>query len=67
MKSDVNGVSQCLNGKEQYEMFTSRIGGRPKKMVQYDYRTESGDFFSTIAPSLKACRDRRDLWLSNQK
>lgn len=36
-------------------------------MYQYDYRTESGDLFATVAPTLKACREERDIWLSLQQ
>lgn len=30
----------------------------------YDYRTQEGDLFSVVAPTLKECRQKRDEWLS---
>lgn len=29
----------------------------------YDYRATNGDLFSTVAPTLRECRHRRDEWL----
>lgn len=59
MKADKNGCSTCQPGKEQYESFTVR----GKKYVQYDYRTETGELFATVAPTLDKCREKRDQWL----
>lgn len=51
------------NGQEQHEKFK-----RGKKIfVQYDYRHTNGELFSTVAPSLKACRARKDAWLERSK
>lgn len=61
MKTDISGVSQCLNGHENYEYFRTRFG----KMIQYDYRTESGKLFSCVAKSLEQARKKRDAWLQS--
>lgn len=58
-----NGCSTCQPGKEQYESFTHR----GKKYVQYDYRTESGELFACVKPTLEECRQKRDLWLEESK
>lgn len=63
MRTDNNGCSTCANGTEQYETFTARIGRKTIKRVQYDYRTENGELFSCVAPTLDAARERRDNWL----
>ena len=63
MKSDIQGCSTCPIGGEQYEEFDSGRGRR----VQYDYRTEAGKLFSTIAPDLETARRRRDAWLALQR
>lgn len=63
MKTDKNGCSTCQPGKEQYETFTMQ----GKKYVQYDYRTESGELFACVKPTLAECRQKRDLWLEESK
>lgn len=53
------------NGEEQYESFE-----RPymrKTYVQYDYRDTDGELFSTVKPTLDACRAARDEWLKNKE
>ena len=62
-----NGCRVCQPGKENYCTYTVKIKGKPKRMYQYDYRTESGDLFATVAPTLKACREERDIWLSSRQ
>lgn len=62
-----NGYSVCDPGKENYCTFTVKIKGKSKKMYQYDYRTESGDLFAYCAPSLEACREKRDIWLRSRQ
>lgn len=47
------------NGREQYERFTRR----KKQMVQYDYRSNDGELYSTIKPNLALCHIDRDYWL----
>lgn len=49
-------------GQEQHESYYSHA--HRKNLVQYDYRHTDGSLFSTVAPSLKACRARRDNWLT---
>ena len=56
MKTDVNGVSQCQKGCENYETFTHRR----KKFYQYDYRAEDGELFTCVKPTLSECRKARD-------
>lgn len=35
--------------------------------VRLPYRTESGELFACCAPTLEACRERRDKWLSSRQ
>lgn len=65
MKSDVNGCSTCPKGAENYESYTQRIRRKSIRMIQYDYRHTDGELFSTCAPSLETCRQRRNEWLKN--
>jgi hypothetical protein len=60
MRTDISGTSTCQAGKENYEYFTD---SRKRSMVQYDYRHEDGELFSTVAPTLPECRGRRDQWI----
>jgi len=62
MKSDINGCSTCVPGEERYERFYSPTLRAYR--VQYDYRTPDGELFSCIAPTLEACRQRRERWLA---
>lgn len=55
------------NGEEQYERFERRIGRKRKAFVQYDYRDTDGELFSTVKPTLVACRQARDEWLKNRE
>ena len=64
MKSDINGCSTCLAGREQYEHYTHKIGRKVYHLVQYDYRHEDGELFSCVATSLEEARGRRDNWLN---
>lgn len=64
MRSDKGGCSTCQPGHEQHEEFTTVSG---KTRVQYDYRTEDGILFSTIAKSLDAARQQRNRWLAEQE
>ena len=63
----INGVSTCTAlGTEKYEKYYS--GRRPRKaMIQYDYRHTDGELFSTVAPTLEQCREKRNLWLNNKE
>lgn len=62
-----NGISVCPAGEEKYVYFnvTPRLRNKGKH-CQYDYRTPDGRLFSTIAPTLEKCREKRDQWLSSQ-
>jgi len=51
-------------GQEQYEVFASRV--TRKKCCQYDYRTSTGELFSTVAPTLESARNKRDKWLESK-
>jgi hypothetical protein len=54
-----------IPGEEQYETYTCSWSARTPR-VQYDYRAEDGELFSCVAPTVHACRCRRDLWLSRR-
>jgi len=59
-----NGVSTCKAGQENYVYFNLTPRPRRKsRYCQYDYRTHDGQLFSTVAPTLEKCREKRDLWL----
>lgn len=55
MKTDINGVSQCQKGCENYERFTHRR----KTFYQYEYRAEDGELFTCVKPTLSECRKAR--------
>ena len=61
--NDERGCSVCQPGKENYTTYR----GKRVRMYQYDYRTESGELFACCAPTLEACRERRDKWLSSRQ
>lgn len=60
MESDINGLSTCKPGQEQYEAYCDSRG---RQLVQYDYRRIDGELFSTVAKSLEGARNKRDNWL----
>ena len=62
-----NGISTTLAGQEQYETFNLRQRGKIVSRVMYDYRTDDGELFSVVAPTLKECRQRRDEWLTKKR
>ena len=62
-EANVNGCSVCQPGKENYTTYNTRLKGKRVRMYQYNYRTESGELFACCAPTLEACRERRDKWL----
>ena len=62
-----NGCSVCQPGKENYCTYNTRLRGKRVRMYQYDYRTDSGELFACCAPTLEACRERRDKWLSSRQ
>jgi hypothetical protein len=53
------------NGQEQHEAFNSRA--TRKKAVQYDYRHIDGELFSCVKPTLDACRQARESWISKKE
>lgn len=61
-----NGISTTQAGQEQYETFYSAHKGRKVSRVMYDYRTQDGDLFSVVAPTLRECRQKRDEWLTKR-
>jgi hypothetical protein len=64
----INGASTTKKpGQEQYETFTSKIGGKTKKYCQYDYRNADGELFSCVKPTLEACRAARDAWVGARR
>lgn len=58
-----NGCSLCQPGKENYTTYNTKLKGKKVRMYQYDYRTESGELFACVAPTLDECRKKRDEWL----
>lgn len=61
-----HGISTTQAGQEQYETFYSSHRGKKISRVIYDYRTQEGDLFSVVAPTLKECRQKRDEWLAKR-
>lgn len=57
-----NGISVCPTGEEKYTTF---IAGAFRGTIyyQYDYRHTDNELFSTVAPTLEKCREKRDNWL----
>jgi hypothetical protein len=71
MKSTINsinhnGISVCEKGEENYTTF-SPVHRPYKLFYQYDYRREDGKLFSTVAPTLEQCREKRDKWVKENK
>lgn len=66
-KMTVDGISVCPRGEERYEYFTMTLARRRHKLLcQYDYRTEDGELFTCVAPTLEECRRRREEWLNKK-
>ena len=61
--NDNRGCSTCEAGKENYQRYKAC---NKKMYYQYDYRTALCELFSCVAPSLEACRAKRDKWLQMQ-
>jgi hypothetical protein len=58
-----NGCSVCRAGEENYTTF--RPAHRPNTVFyQYDYRDKNNNLFSTVAPTLEQCREKRDKWVN---
>lgn len=64
-----NGVSTCTElGQEKYVYFNLMPRLRRKgRYCQFDYRHTDGQLFSTCAPTLEKCRERRDEWLKQKE
>jgi hypothetical protein len=60
-----NGCSVCMAGEENYTTFCP-IHRSKTVFYQYDYRHTDNELFSTVAPTLEACREKRDKWLLSQ-
>lgn len=59
-----NGISICPAEEERYVYFNLTPRPRRKsRYCQYDYRHANEQLFSTVAPTLEKCREKRDLWL----
>lgn len=65
MNSDYNGTARIKTGEEHYEEFNHPYR-QGRTLVQYDYRSIDEELFSTVAPTLTICRERRDAWLNKQ-
>ncbi|MBO5054622.1 MAG: DUF3873 family protein [Muribaculaceae bacterium] len=63
----INGVSTTQRGQEQYETFYSAHRSKRISRIMYVFRTEDGELFSTVAPTLAECRKKRDEWLKSRK
>lgn len=61
-----NGCSVCAAGCENYTTFTTRLGRKSVKRVQYDYRTPEGVLFSCVGKDIEDCRRKRNEWLNNK-
>lgn len=69
MSMTENGISTTTApGQERHECFRGlKRPGRPApKLCQYDYRHTDGELFSCVAPTLEACREKRDEWLARR-
>ncbi len=64
--NDEHGCSVCTAGNENHEKFRTRLGRKLVTRYQYDYRHTDGELFSTVATSLRECRERRDKWLEQK-
>ena len=63
-----NGISTTITpDTERYERFMSAHRGKHTLFYQYDYRATDGTLFSTVAKTLKECRQRRDEWFAKKK
>src|SRR5512146_1578840 len=65
MIRDNAGCSTCPRGGEQWEEFYSELAKGTR--VQYDYRTNDGTLYTTVARTLEEARARRDRWLESRK
>lgn len=67
MMNDEKGCTLCTSvGAENYETFTTRVGRKQVRRVQYDYRHTNGELFSCVGKTLEDCRKRRDVWAKDK-
>ena len=59
--NDNRGCSVCEAGKENYTTFSTRLGRKQVKRVQYDYRTPEGDLFACVGQSFLGLRLEKDF------
>jgi len=50
------------SGEEQFEEFKHN----GKTHIQYDFRDQYGNLFSTFDKTVEQCRDRRNTWTINK-
>lgn len=68
IKLTENGIPTTITpDTERYERFMSARRGKRAFLYQYDYRATDGTLFSTVAKTLKECRQRRDEWLAKKE
>lgn len=60
MKTDIKGISTCKKGEEHFEFFKSIIN--KKRLIQYEYRSNEGELFTCVAPTLEECRRKMHSW-----
>ena len=66
-KMTENGITTTnAPGQEQYEPFTSHLGLKSERRIQYDYRHTNGKLFSCVRRTLEDCRAARDAWIMKQ-
>ncbi len=65
MKKGTMTVNRTAIGASGEEKHSRVIAGafRGKPYVRYDYTHTDGRAFSTVQPTLKICREKRDSWL----
>ena len=55
--------SNLASGQDQHETFKTATR---KTAVQYDYRHANGELFSCVKPTLEACRQAKENWISKK-
>lgn len=66
-KMTENGISICVvAGTENYTPFHPAHHPR-STYYQYDYRHGDGELYSCVAPTVEACRNKRNKWLQLKK
>jgi hypothetical protein len=52
-------------GEETWETYFSKV--LRKNLTEYNFRDMDGDLFTTVAPTLREARRRRDQWLRENR